>query len=92
MNNLTIDEIRNNVLELSELDKITEQAYIEMSKDFRNRMIEKNKIINDLQKKIIILYALIERHMDTGEEGFLEEARMLLDKSLIDNIGIQDLE
>ena len=71
---------------------ITEQMYIDMSNDFKDRMKKKNKIIHDLQIKLIIVYALVERFMDTGDEAFIDETRLILDKSLIDEIGIQEIE
>jgi len=71
---------------------ITEQMYIEISNDFRNRIRQKNRIIHELQKKLIILFSLIERFMDTDEQAFIEECRMILDKVLVEDIGIQELD
>lgn len=71
---------------------ITEQMYLDMSNDFRNRMKQKNRRIRELQIKLIIIYALVERFMDTGDEAFIEETRLILDKSLNDDIGIQEID
>ena len=90
MNIIDIDIISE--IDLDENKNITEQMYVDMSNDFKDRMKQKNKIIHDLQIKMIIIYALVERFMDTGEEAFIEETRLILDKSLIDEIGIQEIE
>jgi hypothetical protein len=71
---------------------ITENDYIEMANDFKVRMFSKNITIQNLQKKLILIYALVERYMDTDDPAFIEEARLILDKVLIDNIGVQDID
>ena len=76
----------------SEQEKdITENQYLEMAEDFKERMISKNTAIQNLQKKLILIYALVERFMDTDDPAFIEEARLILDKALIDNLGVQDI-
>lgn len=71
---------------------ITENQYIEMAEDFKLRMISKNITIQKLQKKLILIYALVERYMEMDDPAFIEEARYILDKVLIDNLGVQDIE
>lgn len=71
---------------------ITENQYIEMAEDFKLRMISKNITIQKLQKKLILIYALVERYMEMDDPAFIEEARYILDKALIDNLGVQDIE
>ena len=89
---VSILEVERLTEDITDLDNITEQMYIEMSQDFRNRIRQKNRIIHELQKKLIILFSLIERFMDTDEHAFIEECRMILDKVLIEDIGIQELD
>lgn len=89
MNIINIDEI--------DIDKMldeekTENDYLTLANDCRNRIEEKNKKIGELQKKIICLYAFIRRFMETEELAFIEEARLILDECLIDNIGIQSID
>jgi len=88
----TQEEDKNLIVEELDLDSVTEKMYMDMSRDCKNRIILKNKIIHDLQKKIIIIFSLLERYMDEGDEVFLEDAKMILDKSLIENIGIQEID
>jgi len=71
---------------------ITENDYIEMANDFKLRMRSKNITIHNLQKKLILIYALVERYMEIDDPAFIEEARLILDKVLIDNIGVQDID
>lgn len=71
---------------------VTENQYIEMAEDFKQRMINKNQKIQNLQKKLILIYALVERYMEVDDPAFLEEARLILDKALIDNLGVQDID
>ena len=70
---------------------ITENDYIEMANDFKCRIFSKNSIIQTLQKKLISIYALVDRFMETEDFAFIEETRMILDKVLVDDIGIQDI-
>lgn len=73
-------------------NNVTEHQYMEMAEDFKDRMILKNTKIQTLQKKIICIYALIERYMEVDDPAFLEEARDILDKVLVNEIGIQDID
>lgn len=63
-----------------------------MANDFKERMISKNTDIQNLQKKLILIYALVERYMEVDDPAFLEEARLILDKALIDDLGVQDID
>ncbi len=83
-------DITNSINSEQEKD-ITENQYLEMAEDFKERMISKNTAIQNLQKKLILIYALVERFMDTDDPAFIEEARLILDKALIDNLGVQDI-
>jgi len=83
-------DITNSINSEQEKD-ITENQYLEMAEDFKERMISKNTAIQKLQKKLSLNYALVERFMDTDDPDFIEEARLILDKTLIDNLGIQDI-
>lgn len=87
-----INDMNTQSLEDIEPKNITENDYLEMAEDFKNRIREKNKIIQKLQKKLILIYALVERYMDTEDTAFIEETRYILDKVLIDNIGIQSID
>lgn len=71
---------------------VTENQYLEMANDFKERMISKNTDIQNLQKKLILIYALVERYMEVDDPAFLEEARLILDKALIDDLGVQDID
>ncbi len=75
-----------------DIDLSTENELLEMAEDCKNRIREKNRIIRNMKIKIVILFGLIERYMDSQEEGFIEEARLILDKALIEDIGIEDIE
>jgi len=75
-----------------DIDLSTENELLEMAEDCKNRISEKNRIIRNLKIKIIILFGLVERFMDSQEEGFIEEARLILDKALIEDIGIEEIE
>lgn len=70
---------------------ITEKEYLEMAEDCKNRITTKNYTIQKLQKKLILVYSLVERFMDTDDLAFIEEARLILDKVLLEDIGIQDI-
>jgi len=78
-------DITNSINSEQEKD-ITENQYLEMAEDFKERMISKNTAIQNLQKKLILIYALVERFMDTDDPAFIEEARLILDKAFIDNL------
>lgn len=80
------------MLEEDAEQRITENQYIEMAEDFKKRMISKNITIQKLQKKLILIYALVERYMEMDDPAFIEEARYILDKALIDNLGVQDID
>lgn len=87
-NAITLEEASDAAAEST----ITENQYIEMAEDFKLRMISKNITIQKLQKKLILIYALVERYMEMDDPAFIEEARYILDKALIDNLGVQDIE
>jgi len=75
-----------------DLNMVTERCYLDMADDFKNRMKSKNNIIHNLQKKIILIYGLVERYMEVEDPAFIEETRMVLEKCLIEEIGIQDTD
>ena len=87
-----LNDINTESLEHVEPKDITENDYLEMANDFKNRITDKNKLIQKLQKKLILIYALVERYMETEDVAFIEETRFILDKVLIDNIGIQSVD
>ena len=93
---LIIEEIQIDTITdttISEENKdITENEYLEMAQDCKFRILSKNRTIQKLQKKLILIYALVERFMEVEDPAFIEEARIILDKILIDDIGIQDIE
>lgn len=86
----TLDVGDNNEIEI-DLNMVTEKSYIEMADDFKNRMMSKNSTIQNLQKKIILIYGLVERFMEVEDPAFIEETRLVLEKSLIEDIGLQDI-
>lgn len=71
---------------------ITENQYLELSKDCKNRIDDKNKIINDMQKKIIMIWTLLNLYLEEEDEIYLDDLKNILEKSLIENIGIQELD
>ncbi len=75
----------------SDIDSITENAYLEMSIDFKERMREKNKIINCLQKQIIIIYGLLNRFLINEDFGYIEAINSMLEELLVQSIGIQEV-
>lgn len=75
-----------------EKEKENENQYLELANDCKLRIQKKNEIIGDLQKKIICLYAFIKRYMETDEPAFIEEAKLMLDEALTDDIGIQSID
>jgi len=86
----TLDVGDNNEIEI-DLNLVTEKHYLELADDFKNRMKSKNLTIQNLQKKIILIYGLVERYMEVEDPAFIEETRMVLEKSLIEDIGVQDI-
>jgi len=74
-----------------DIEDITENAYLEMSHDFRERMKQKNKIINGLQKKIIIIYGLLNRFLVESDFGYIEAVNSILEDLLVESIGIQEV-
>jgi hypothetical protein len=89
---LDISGANNNTDIEIDLNMVTEKCYLEMADDFKNRMKSKNNIIHNLQKKIILIYGLVERFMEVEDPAFIEETRMVLEKCLIEEIGIQDTD
>ena len=89
---LDISGVNNNTDIEIDLNMVTEKCYLEMADDFKNRMKSKNNIIHNLQKKIILIYGLVERFMEVEDPAFIEETRLVLEKCLIEEIGIQDTD
>lgn len=75
----------------SDIDNITENHYLEMSIDFKERIREKNKIINSLQKQIIIIYGLLNRFLMNEDFGYIEAVNSMLEELLVESIGIQEV-
>ena len=57
------------------LDCNTENEYLEMCKDFKERMKKKNEKITKYMKIIFVLYGLIRRGIETSDHAFFEESR-----------------
>lgn len=81
--------INNN--EENNIDNTVENHYLEMSYDFKERIMEKNKIINKLQKKLIIIYGLIDRYLQNEDLGYIEEIKMMLETFLLTNLQLQEV-
>lgn len=92
LNDIVIEDLSESIEEREPREKENENQYLELANDCKLRIQRKNEIIGDLQKKIICLYAFIKRYMETDEPAFLEEARLLLDEALTDDIGIQSID
>ncbi len=92
LNDITIEDISESIEEREPREKENENQYLELATDCKLRIQKKNEIIGELQKKIICLYAFIKRYMETDEPAFIEEARLLLDEALTDDIGIQSID
>ncbi len=75
----------------SDIDNITENHYLEMSIDFKERIREKNKIINSLQKQIIIIYGLLNRFLMNEDFLYIEAVNSMLEELLVESIGIQEV-
>ena len=90
LNEIVIEDLSESIEEREPQEN--ENQYLELAKDCKLRIQKKNEIIGDLQKKIICLYAFIKRYMETDEPAFIEEARLLLDEALTDDIGIQSID
>lgn len=89
---ISVSETNESIEEREPREKENENQYLELANDCKLRIQKKNEIIGDLQKKIICLYAFIKRYMETDEPAFIEEARLMLDEALTDNIGIQSID
>jgi len=92
LNDIVIEDLSESIEEREPREKENENQYLELANDCKLRIQRKNEIIGDLQKKIICLYAFIKRYMETDEPAFIEEARLLLDEALTDDIGIQSID
>lgn len=56
-------------------DERTENEYLEMCNDFKQRMKDKNEKIEKLTKIIFVLYGLIRRGIETEDTAFFQESR-----------------
>jgi len=86
--NININHVNN---EDNHIDNTVENHYLEMSYDFKDRIMEKNKIINKLQKKLIIIYGLIDRYLHNEDLGFIEEVKGILETFLLTNLQLQEV-
>ncbi len=77
--------------EEDKVDNVVENHYLEMSYDFKERIKEKNTKINYLQKKLIIIYGLIDRYLQNEDLGYIEEIKCMLDTFLLTNLHIQEV-
>ena len=77
--------------EENNIDNTVENHYLEMSYDFKERIMEKNKMINKLQKKLIIIYGLIDRYLHNEDLGFIEEVKGILETFLLTNLQLQEV-
>lgn len=91
MEDLREVNININHLEDHHIDDTVENHYLEMSYDFKERIMEKNKMINKLQKKLIIIYGLIDRYLHNEDLGFIEEVKGILETFLLTNLNLQEV-
>ncbi len=66
-----------------------ENDYLELANDCKNRIAEKNEIISNMKRSFIMLYTFITRYMQTDEDPFLQEAKMIIDECLKNYINIE---
>ena len=73
------------------MDDTVESHYLEMSYDFKERIMQKNKIINKLQKKLIVIFGLIDRFLDNEDFGYIQEVHDILENFLLTNLKLQEV-
>ncbi len=73
------------------IDHTVENHYLEMSYDFKERIMQKNNIINKLQKKLIVIFGLIDRFLDNEDFGYIQEVHDILENFLLTNLKLQEV-
>jgi len=73
------------------IDYTIENHYLEMSYDFKERIMQKNNIINKLQKKLIVIFGLIDRFLDNEDFGYIQEVHDILENFLLTNLKLQEV-
>ena len=71
------------------MDLITEQEYLRMANDCKNRMTVKSEKIKELTKIIFTLYGLCRSGLEREDWAFIEESRSVIseffDEEFFDN-------
>jgi len=81
-----LEDLMNN---LTDFEEPKESEYLRLANDCKNRIEQKNEIIAEMQKKIIMIYTFITRYMETDDTPFIEEAKLLIDDALVNFLNIQ---
>ena len=69
-----------------------ENELLELSKDFRNRMKEKNILIRKLKKLILTIYGLIVVTDEKSDISLIQIIREYLSDCLIDHFNVESDE
>ena len=67
-------------------DDITEQRYLEMSLDCKQRIKIKNDKIKELSKLLFMSYTLVRLGLETDDDAFFEQMRSVLSTWMDDEI------
>lgn len=71
-------------------ENTNEGMLIELAKDFKERMMEKTKLINELKKFILMMYGLIRVAHEHEDIHFVDIARTELSDMLDKHFGIDE--
>jgi hypothetical protein len=76
LSDIKIEEINLEKLNITEEAK-TEQAYLEMADHFKELMSNKNELIKDLKKAVMVLYGIIRTADENHDPEMLVQARQV---------------
>lgn len=72
-------------------NRITENEYLLLSEEFKNKIEQKNQRLRKLEESIILSWAMISKYNRDGDESYLNDLKDVLTETLESSLNLTEI-
>lgn len=72
-------------------NRITENEYLLLSEEFKNKIEQKNQRLRKLEESIILSWAMISKYNRDGDESYLSDLKDVLTETLESSLNLTEI-